>query len=188
MKIAVLLAIAYVLGSINFSILLFRLLGKDDPRNQFSGNAGTTNVYRQAGLFWAAVIFLLDLGRALALSGAALFFLELDVVPWVGFALVAGNRFPCFHQFRGGKGVAGYLGFTILISPLYSGLSALVWVMAYAIVRIPFVASLFMVATLTIGIIISCNGQLVATTGAITTALFIIFNHRQNILALRAGS
>jgi hypothetical protein len=45
-----------------------------------------------------------------------------------------------------------------------------------------------MVATLTIGIIISCNGQLVATTGAITTALFIIFNHRQNILALRAGS
>ncbi|MBF0100353.1 MAG: glycerol-3-phosphate acyltransferase, partial [Desulfobacterales bacterium] len=45
--------IAYLLGSVNFSILLFKLMGKTDPRKQFSGNAGVVNVYRQSGIMWA---------------------------------------------------------------------------------------------------------------------------------------
>ena len=51
----IILACAYLAGSVNFSILLFALLGKGDPRSRFSGNAGATNVWRQAGLGWAAL-------------------------------------------------------------------------------------------------------------------------------------
>ncbi|MCX5845946.1 MAG: glycerol-3-phosphate acyltransferase [Deltaproteobacteria bacterium] len=182
--IAILLPAAYIAGSVNFSILLFRMLGRDDPRYHFSGTAGTTNVYRQAGLFWAGVVLLLDLGRALAVSWAALYLLPINYVPWVGLALILGNRFPCFHQFRGGKGVASYLGFTAIISPYSAAFSALVWVGVYGIVRIPFIASFFMTFVLMVGTIIICGYQALATAGAIATALFIFYNHRQNVVEL----
>ena len=182
--IAILLPAAYIAGSVSFSILLFRMLGRDDPRYHFSGTAGTTNVYRQAGLFWAGVVLLLDLGRALAVSWAALYLLPINYVPWVGLALILGNRFPCFHQFRGGKGVASYLGFTAIISPYSAAFSALVWVGVYGIVRIPFIASFFMTFVLMVGTIIICGYQALATAGAIATALFIFYNHRQNVIEL----
>jgi glycerol-3-phosphate acyltransferase PlsY len=160
------------------------MLGRDDPRYHFSETAGTTNVYRQAGLFWAGVVLLLDLGRALTVSWAALYLLPINYVPWVGLALILGNRFPCFHQFRGGKGVASYLGFTAIISPYSAAFSALVWVGVYGIVRIPFIASFFMTFVLMVGTIIICGYQALATAGAIATALFIFYNHRQNVVEL----
>ena len=175
---------AYIAGSVNFSILLFRMLGRDDPRYHFSGTAGTTNVYRQAGLFWAGVVLLLDLGRALAVSWAALYLLPINYVPWVGLALILGNRFPCFHRFRGGKGVASYLGFTAIISPYSAAISCLVWVGVYGIVRIPFIASFFMTFVLMVGTIIACGCQALATAGTIAAALFIFYNHRQNVVEL----
>jgi glycerol-3-phosphate acyltransferase PlsY len=184
MTTAILLALAYIAGSVNFSILLFRMLGRDDPRYHFSGTAGTTNVYRQAGLFWAGVVLLFDLGRALAVSWAALYLLPMNYVPWVGLALILGNRFPCFHQFRGGKGVASYLGFTAIISPYSAAFSALVWVGVYGIVRIHFIASFFMTLVLMVGTFIICGYQALATAGAIATALFIFYNHRQNVVEL----
>ena len=67
-KILILFFLAYIAGSINFAILLFKVIKKDDPRTKFSGNAGTTNVYRIAGKFWAAAVFLLDIGRAVGVA------------------------------------------------------------------------------------------------------------------------
>src|SRR5208283_6021776 len=110
-KIILIYLFAYLAGSVNFAIIFFKLAGKEDPRLSFSGNAGTTNVYRQAGFIWAAVVFLLDIGRALAVAVIACYFLKTHLLPWAGFFLVLGNSFPCFHGFRGGRGVANYLGF-----------------------------------------------------------------------------
>lgn len=175
-----LLAAAYTAGSLNFAILLFKMLGKDDPRKHFSRNAGVTNVYRQAGFFWSGVILLLDTGRAMLIAWVALYLLPMHYAPWIGLALIIGNRFPCFHRFRGGKGVAGYLGFTCLIAPFWAVLSALLWLVVYAICRIPFVASLFMIVALMVGTIIACGYQWAALAGAIATAFFIFYNHRKN--------
>ena len=187
MKLAILMAGAYLAGSVNFSILLFSILGREDPRRQFSGNAGVTNVYRQAGLLWAAVVLLLDIGRAFGVCWAALHMLALEVVPLMGLAFIVGNRYPCFHQFCGGKGVAGYLGFTVLISPISAGISALVWVVVYGIARIPFIASFFMIAVLALGTIIACGLRTEAVAGTVATVLFIFNNHRQNIAAFFHG-
>jgi glycerol-3-phosphate acyltransferase PlsY len=174
----------YVVGSINFAILVLRAIGKADPRAQFSGNAGTTNVYRQAGMAWAAVVLLLDLGRAVTAAALAVYFLPANAVPWIGLSLVSANRFPCFHAFRGGKGVAGFLGFTIPLAPVAAFVAALSWVVVHRIVRIPFVASFFMISVLAIGTMIAYKFEAVAATGTVATVLLIVFNHRQNMAEL----
>jgi acyl phosphate:glycerol-3-phosphate acyltransferase len=186
MRLVLVLLLAYVAGSINFAIILLRLLRKEDPRTKFSGNAGTTNVFRQAGKGWATVVLLLDAGRAVGLAALAQFLLPALWVPWVGTALIAGNRFPCFHRFRGGKGVASFLGFTILISPWGAALSCLAWVAVYGIVRIPFIASFFMVLILGAATVWSGEPRVVPVAGTAATLLLIFFSHRKNVAALLA--
>lgn len=176
--------LAYLAGSINFSILLFKMLGKDDPRNAFSGNPGVVNVYRQAGLFMAVVVLLLDVGRALVVAFIAIQLLPMALVPWAGLGLILGNRFPCFHGLHGGKGVANYLGFTTIISPVAAGLSALGWLLTYAIGRTPFIGSFVMVFILAAGTIAACEYSLSAIAGVAATAGLIYYNHKSNVLGL----
>ncbi|MBU2649054.1 glycerol-3-phosphate acyltransferase [bacterium] len=179
-----LLLAAYLAGSVNFSIILFRVTGRSDPRGQFSGNPGTTNVYRQAGLFWAIVVLLLDFSRAMAVAWLAMVLLPLPLVPWVGLGLILGNRFPCFHSFKGGKGVANFLGFFALPGGILSLLSTLVWVIAYGLIRKPFIASFLMIFTLG-GLVIYRNGTDPAAVAGITvTCLFIVYNHKPNLAEL----
>jgi len=184
-KITLIYLVAYLAGSINFAIIFFKLTGKADPRLSFSGNAGTTNVYRQAGYFWATVILLLDIGRALGVAALAVYYLEGRYLPWAGFFLVLGNSFPCFHNFRGGKGVANYLGFTFLIAPGAALASAAIWLIAYGIGRITFIASFFMVFTLALGQALTLHWKFSAVSGALATFLLILFNHRKNIINYR---
>ena len=179
---------SYLAGSINFAIIFFRLNGKEDPRLSFSGNAGTTNVYRQAGYFWATIILLLDVGRALGVAALALYYLEGRYLPWAGFFLVLGNSFPCFHNFRGGKGVANYLGFTALIAPGAALASAAIWLIAYGIGRITFIASFFMVFILALGQAFTLHWKFSAVAGASATFFLILFNHRKNIVEYRSGN
>ncbi len=176
---------AYLAGSINFAIVFFKIAGKADPRLSFSGNAGTTNVYRQAGLPWAALVFAVDIGRALAVAAIALHFINGEWLIWAGFFLVLGNAFPCFHGFRGGKGVANYLGFTLLVAPWAAMLACLIWVSVYWIKRVPFVASLFMVATLSVGHGVCFEWAWPNAAGAVSVFALILFNHRKNIADYR---
>ncbi len=175
---------AYIIGSVNFAILLFKIFGKDDPRRHFSGNAGATNVYRQAGLVWAIFVLSLDIGRAVSIALAAVYLQNISYIPWVGFALILGNRFPCFHGFKGGKGVANYLGFTAVITLTATALSALAWVIGYGIFRKPFIASFFMVSGLAAGTIIKYQISPVAISGAAATAFLIFINHKKNMMEL----
>jgi acyl phosphate:glycerol-3-phosphate acyltransferase len=184
MRIAGLLLFTYLAGSVNFAIITLRILGKEDPRTKFSGNAGTTNVYRQAGWAWAAVVLLFDVGRAAALAVLALALLPFAFVPWIGLALVAGNRFPLFHGLRGGKGVASYLGFAIPIAPWGAAAACLAWVAVHRIVRIPFVASFCMILILGRGIAAAGDWEAISIAGTAATVLLIVFNHKRNIAAL----
>jgi glycerol-3-phosphate acyltransferase PlsY len=184
-KLILVCSIAYLAGSVNFAVVFFKLAGRDDPRLSFSGNAGTTNVYRQAGLLWAAVIFLLDIGRAAAVAALAVYSLPASFIPWAGFCLVAGNSYPCFHRFQGGKGVANYLGFSLFVVPWAAGLSAAIWLVVYGVVRIPFIASFFMIFVLSAGQAWYFNWELGAAAGSAATFSLILFNHRKNIVEIR---
>jgi acyl phosphate:glycerol-3-phosphate acyltransferase len=176
---------AYLAGSINYAIIFFKLTGREDPRLSFSGNAGTTNVYRQAGYFRATIILLLDIGRALVVAAVAVHFLEGQYLPWACFFLVLGNSFPCFHGFRGGKGVANNLGFTALIAPWTALFASATWLVVYGIVRTPFIASIFMIFTLACGQAYTLYWNFSAVTGVLATFMLILFNHRKNIINYR---
>ena len=174
--------LAYFAGSINFSILLFKISGKEDPRREFSGNPGVVNVYRQAGLFLAALVWLLDMGRAIGVALACNYLLSSALVPIGGLALILGNRFPCFHQFRGGKGVANYLGFTTIIAPLAAGIAALAWLATFALFRIPFVGSFVMVFILGAGTLLACNFDPLSTSAVLATVALIYYGHKRNVV------
>lgn len=178
--------LAYLAGSVNVAIWLFRVLDKGDPRQKFSGNAGATNVYRQLGLLWAAVVLLLDMGRAMAVALAALYLLPRSAVLWAGLGLIAGNSFPCFHGFKGGKGVANYLGFSVLLAPVSAAISVVGWSLAMAVWRQPFLASLVLTGVLTGGTLVQFDrhgGSVVAAAGIL---VLICYNHRSNIANWRA--
>jgi acyl phosphate:glycerol-3-phosphate acyltransferase len=172
---------AYGLGSINFAILLFKVLGKEDPRTGFSGNPGVTNVYRLAGFFWALVVLVLDVARAMGVAIISVSLLKLELVPWVGMGLILGNRFPCFHGFRGGKGVANYLGFTLILAPLAGAVSALAWATGYALFRMPFIGSFGMVFTLAAGTLQVCDFHPFAAGGILVTVALIVAGHKSNL-------
>jgi glycerol-3-phosphate acyltransferase PlsY len=157
-------ALAYVAGSVNFAIILFRVLGREDPRRHHSKNPGATNVYRQAGFFWAAAVLLLDVGRAFLVGLAAASWADPAAVSWLGLALLLGNRYPCFHGFKGGKGVANYLGFTLALSPAAALISGVVWVGTFFVFRLRLGAHPATVA------------------GVAATVALIVYNHRNNIL------
>jgi acyl phosphate:glycerol-3-phosphate acyltransferase len=182
MNIIILFITAYLAGSINVAILIFKLFGKEDPRTKFSGNAGTVNIYRQAGLFWAATVFILDFGKAIGLSTLCLYFIKPEYAPIIGFGMLLGNRFPCFHRFRGGKGVANYLGFIAVITPLWAAAAAAIWLVIYRIFKVPFIASLFMTFMLAFAVIKANDYNPFAVLVTLLTVLLIIFNHKTNII------
>jgi glycerol-3-phosphate acyltransferase PlsY len=177
---------AYLAGSINFSILVFRLLGKGDPRSHFSGNPGVTNVYRQAGWALAALVLVLDMGRAAAVALLSRHFLAPQVVWWMAAGLILGNHFPLFHGFAGGKGVANFLGFSTALMPLAGGLAILAYGAVLAFCRIPFVASFAMVAVLAGFAMVKWAGHWPAAIPAVlVTVGLIVWFHKGNIAALR---
>ncbi len=178
---------AYLAGSVNFSILVSKLTRKGDPRDSFSGNPGMTNVYRQSGFVMAAAVLLLDMGRSLAVAMLAAMLLPYGWVPWIGFGLIVGNRYPCFHGFRGGKGVANYLGFTLYTAPYAVLLSALAWLLCFACFRIPSIGSFVMVLILAGATMAHGGYQFWSCAGAVLTVLFIMYGHRQNIRELVHG-
>lgn len=175
---------AYVAGSVNFAILLHRVLGKEDPRTGYSRNPGVTNVYRHLGWSWAGVVLLLDLARAVAVALVSRDLVQMEIVPWAGLGLVLGNRFPCFHGLRGGKGVANYLGFTAVTAPVAAGVSVLAWISAYALFRIPFIGSFAMVILLAAGTVDACGYDPRAAAGVLITAGLIFHNHKRNMSEL----
>lgn len=181
------MATAYVAGSVNFSILIFKLLKKGDPRDRFSGNAGATNVYRQAGCAWALSVLLLDMARAVGIAWMAFGWLPPHWVPWSALALVLGNRYPLFHGFRGGKGVANYLGFSAYISPIAALLAAGAWAVAWRLTAVPFIGSIVLVLILALCTMSVLDWHPMAISGSALTAGFILWCHHANIAFLISG-
>src|SRR3954464_4177380 len=110
------LAFGYLLGSIPFGLILTRLAGSGDIRAIGSGNIGATNVLRTGRKGLAAATLLGDM-----LKGAAAVLLMrkiggIDPALAAGFAAVIGHVFPVWLQFKGGKGVATYIGVLVSVS------------------------------------------------------------------------
>jgi acyl phosphate:glycerol-3-phosphate acyltransferase len=177
---------AYFIGSIDFGVIVPRLLGHDIYQHG-SGNPGATNVLRSLGRRVAAFVVLGDVTKgfvAAMLAGLV----GGEAAGFAGaFAAVTGHCFPVWHRFRGGKGVAAAGGAALWLAPLLAGSVIVVWVVVVALVRRASIASLTVVVVWVPGMLLfGYRGAAVAWSAAM--AALIVVRHHDNIRRLLGGA
>ena len=129
-----LIIIFYLIGSLPFAFILTKLSGFGDIRNIGSGNVGATNVLRTGNKYLAFIVLALDIIKGfLPLIILQFYFEDLNMLNKIilGHFVIIGHIFPVWLKFKGGKGVATYIGFLFSINP-YIGLSFLILWMVIA--------------------------------------------------------
>lgn len=178
--------IGYLLGSIPFGLLLTRAAGLGDVRKIGSGNIGATNVLRTGNKKVAAATLLLDAlkGTAAVLVANALWGYEASLVAG-GFAFL-GHLFPVWLGFKGGKGVAVYIGVLLGAAPLMMLAFVAIWIITAFITKYSSLSAL--VAMLVIPVALWILGP--EKTALLVTLLSLVswYMHRENIARLLAGT
>jgi len=193
LKIASLVLLAYLSGSIPFGVILTRLFSDIDLSTQGSGNIGATNVLRCAGVKLGLLTLLLDISKgafpvylALKLNGSPPG--DAAVYPYlVAMSSFLGHLFPLYFSLRkGGKGVATAWGCFLVLSPLSGFLVLIVFVLVVLVFKRVSVASLAAALTLplAIGLI---DASFVGIIFSTVIAILIVFRHKQNIMRLMQG-
>ena len=190
--------LSYLLGSINFAYITARIKGIDIS-SEGSGNPGTSNVLRTLGKRSAAIVLFGDL-----LKGAIpiIFFYQDQYFLVYGLAAVIGHIYPVFYKFKGGKGVATYLGVyvaTVFMNPYNSDLFNIeifqilnipVLVFFYFVVfkttRVSAIASLSTVL-ITVSLLIYINNEISNVVVLVILFFLILIKHSENIKRLRQG-
>ncbi len=197
--------IAYLIGSISFSVIFTKKFAGFDVRDKGSGNAGTTNVLRTAGKGLAAFTLLCDVLKGVGAVLVALLVGEMikgepqiraTLVELAGIFVILGHTYPIFFKFKGGKGIATALG-VLLVTNWEIALICLVY--ALILMALSRMVSLGSIATsilFPILCIFSKVNYIVAgeeahfsyVIFAIILAVIVIFNHRENIKRLADGT
>jgi acyl phosphate:glycerol-3-phosphate acyltransferase len=182
---ALALALGYVLGSIPFGILLTRLTGAGDLRAIGSGNIGATNVLRTGRKGLAAATLLLDMIKGAAAVLIAEAFAP-GTGPIAGAAAFLGHVYPIWLRFRGGKGVATFMGVVAALHWPAGLVYAAVWLGMLAAFRISSLAGIF--AALSAPMAAALMGQPRLLPVTLALALIVLWKHSDNIKRLRAGT
>lgn len=186
-----LVAAAYLIGSVAFAVLVSRLYGLPDPRSFGSGNPGATNVLRTGRKTAAALTLLGDAAKgAFAVSLALWATQAYDLSPWTpqaaALAVFAGHLWPVFFGFRGGKGVATALGILLALN-LWLGLACFAtWLMVFALSRISSLAAL-VTAALTPLYAWWIVHEATVVAAMVGLAALIYWRHKDNIRKLLRG-
>jgi acyl phosphate:glycerol-3-phosphate acyltransferase len=179
------LAFGYLLGSIPFGLILTRMAGLGDVRAIGSGNIGATNVLRTGNKKLAAATLLLDaLKGTLAVVVAKQFGLELGIL--AGFAAFIGHLFPVWLKFKGGKGVATYVGVLLGLAPIMVLVFAAVWLSTAYLTRYSSLAALLAAIVVPIALFILGYGRI--TEVFVVMSIITLLKHRANITRLMAGT
>jgi len=190
--IALLIILAYLIGSIPTAVWIGKFFYNIDVREFGSGNAGATNTFRVLGKKAGIPVLIIDILKgSLAVSAAFLStydfvsdeFINLQLV--LGIAALVGHIFPVFAGFRGGKGVATILGIVICILPLSCCLSLLVFIIVLFASRMVSLSS--MLAGISFPFFLHFvfhNTNSILTIFSVVVALLLIVTHRKNILRI----
>ncbi len=178
--------IGYLMGSIPFGVLLTRAFGLGDLRAIGSGNIGATNVLRTGNKLAALLTLLLDSGKgAIAVLLARLIVGE-DAAQLAGLCAFIGHCWPVWLGFRGGKGVATFLG-TLLALAWPVGIAAcLTWLSVAVLSRISSLSALVAAVAAPLWALALSRGE--AAVLCALLALVILYRHRANIARIRAGT
>lgn len=196
--------VAYLLGSISFSVIISKKMAGFDVREKGSGNAGTTNMLRSVGKKAAAITLICDILKGVVSIGIAIIVgnivknLDRELLLQIaGIAVVIGHTFPIFFGFKGGKGVATSLG-VLLMSNWQIGLICLVFALVLmALTRMVSLGScgaavLFPVLTLFINqhytVLTEGKSGRVYFVYSVILAIIVLYNHRSNIKRILNGT
>lgn len=190
--------IAYLIGSVNFSVIISKRVAGFDVREKGSGNAGTTNMLRSVGKGAAAITLICDILKGVVAIGIAM--LLGGIIPNVdkallvqiaGIFVIIGHTFPVFFKFKGGKGIATSLGILLMINwqiGLICLVFALVLMALTRMVSLGSVAAAILYPVLTLFI---TEHYLVPGSYlifSIIVAVIVLFNHRSNIKRILTGT
>lgn len=185
---ATLVAGAYLLGSVSWSVVIVKLLQGLDVRTIGSGNAGATNVLRAAGKKAGAAVLVLDVAKGVtAVAVPRVLDAPLAVVSGAAVAVVVGHVFPVFFGFRGGKGVATALGSLGTLAPLAMALGLVVFLAVVAWKRYVSLGSVVTAAIFPFLVWMTYREPwLMVASG--TIAILIVTKHSRNLQRLRRGT
>ena len=178
--------LGYLIGSIPFGVVVARVMGLGNLREIGSGNIGATNVLRTGSKPAAAATLVLDAGKgavALLIARAAT---GEDAAQVAALAAMIGHCFPVWLKFKGGKGVATFLGILLAFAwPVGVG-ACLAWLIGAALTRISSMGGLVSAASSTFLLVFLGHGN--AALLGVGLTLIIFWRHRANIARIRAGT
>ncbi|MBX4931569.1 glycerol-3-phosphate 1-O-acyltransferase PlsY [Rhizobium bangladeshense] len=178
--------IGYLFGSIPFGLILTRAAGLGDVRSIGSGNIGATNVLRTGNRKLAAATLLLDALKASAAALVVGYFLGDEAAIIAGFFAFIGHLFPVWIGFKGGKGVATYIGTLLGVAPIMVVLFAAVWLAVAVTTRYSSLSALVAMLVIPVALLILGNEKVAAVMAIMT--LISYWKHRANISRLMGGT
>lgn len=185
--------LAYLIGSVNFSILLSRIVGGKDIRKSGSGNAGATNMLRTYGKKMGVITLLLDVFKGIAAILVCRAFSAGTTVEYIaGLCVVLGHNFPLYFGFKGGKGVATSLGVVLMLDWRIGLIAAVIAISIMAITRYVSLGSViggvvYILAEI-IKAIVTSQWNAVQLICAFVLGGLLIFRHHANIKRLLNGT
>lgn len=194
-KLVIIAVLSYLLGSVNFGIILSRRIEKDDVREHGSGNAGSTNMLRSYGKKMAALTIIGDMLKvAVAILIARLIIGTEDynsyillVKSFAGLFCVLGHIFPCYFNFKGGKGVATCGGMVFMIDWRIALILLAVFIVTVAVTKWVSLGSIIMAVLYPILMFVFYKSLWVTVISAVF-AVIVIVAHRNNIKKLINGT
>ena len=188
-KFFVLIFLIYLLGSIPFALILTKIFGYGDIRKIGSGNIGTTNVLRTGNKFLTILVLLFDSFKGffpifylINFSSIMTNYYEFNIYI-LGSAAILGHIFPIFLKFKGGKGVATYLGFLFGVNYILGLFFIFIWISVVLLKQISSLASIIALLLIPfLMIFLSFNPSILSLFSIIS--LIMIYKHLPNIKRL----
>ena len=178
--------LAYFLGSIPFDLVFTRLAGQGDIRQTGSGNIGATNVLRTGSKALALATLLADAAKGFIAVQLAWHLAGYEIAAVSALACFIGHVFPVWLGFKGGKGVAVFIGAVLMLSPL-TGLAFLaVWLITAIVSRRSSLAAI--VALVLTPVLLLLQGETTNAQVSVVMVLIALWAHRANIARLRDGT
>tara|TARA_R110002012_G_scaffold57941_17_gene150247 strand:- start:9491 stop:10108 length:618 start_codon:yes stop_codon:yes gene_type:complete len=180
------LLFGYLCGSIPFGLILTRMAGLGDVRSIGSGNIGATNVLRTGNKKLAAATLLADALKGTVAVVAARHFIGMEAALIAGLGAFLGHLYPVWLKFKGGKGVATYLGVLLGLAPVMVLVFAVVWLGMAKIFRYSSLAAL--AAAVAVPVALYLYGRPEVASLFVVMSLITILKHHENIRRLVSGT
>jgi len=181
MEYLIVFVISYLIGSIPFGLLLTKLFLKKDIREIGSGNIGATNVLRSGNKFIGYTTLLLDIFKAV-LPVIFVKYNYFDFVYISALSVFLGHVFPIWLKFKGGKGVATYVGILLSLNLIYGIVFGITWILIFLISKYSSLSSLIGSLSIPVYLFFTNESQI---TFFIIMFVLIFYTHRENIKRLK---